>query len=420
MTSREIKALEIAARMRVVREGEAWSVPSQTTGAKYRVDPDAPSCTCEDFQLHREPCKHILAVRIVVEREKGTEPPAPAPDPEAKPHTRKPTYPQDWPAYVRAQSIEKHRFCVLLHDLCRGVSDPPRLKTGRKPVPLADALFVCAYKVWSGLSGRRFNSDLSDAHDAGQLSRAVHPHKISAFMENPDLTPILRDLIAESARPLAAVETDFAPDSSAFSSHKFIRWFDVKHGKTKSEHVWVKVQMMCGVKTNVVTWATVCEQDGPDSPYLPQLVQETASNGFLMREVAADKGYSSVYGHEAVEAVGATPFISFKVNATGDSDSSHGVWARMFHYFQYRRDEFLRHYHKRSNAESVFSAVKRKFGDSLRSKARSAMVNEVLCKLLCHNIVVLIHEQEELGIVPVFWGDGSLGEVSILPFPLRG
>ena len=66
----------------------------------------------------------------------------------------------------------------------------------------------------------------------------------------------------------------------------------------------------------------------------------------------------------------------------------------------------------------MFSAVKRKFGDSLRSKTRAAMVNEVLCKFLCHNIVVLIHEQEELGIVPVFWGDEP-DEPAILAFPGR-
>ena len=31
------------------------------------------------------------------------------------------------------------------------------------------------------------------------------------------------------------------------------------------------------------------------------------------------------------------------------------------------------------------------------------MVDEVLCKLICHNICVLIQEQCELGIEPVFW-----------------
>jgi len=48
--------------------------------------------------------------------------------------------------------------------------------------------------------------------------------------------------------------------------------------------------------------------------------------------------------------------------------------------------------------------IKRKFGDSLRSRTDVAMINETLCKLLCHNLVVLIHEMHELGIDPMDWG----------------
>jgi hypothetical protein len=51
-------------------------------------------------------------------------------------------------------------------------------------------------------------------------------------------------------------------------------------------------------------------------------------------------------------------------------------------YFQFRKTEFLQHYHKRSNVESTFSMMKRKFGDSLRSKTDVAMINETLCKIL--------------------------------------
>jgi len=69
------------------------------------------------------------------------------------------------------------------------------------------------------------------------------------------------------------------------------------------------------------------------------------------------------------------------------------------------RVDFLAHYQKRSNVESTFSMIKRKFGDSLRSKTTTAQVNETLAKVLCHSLVVLIHEMYELGINPVFWGN---------------
>ncbi|MBI4255852.1 MAG: hypothetical protein HY616_12340 [Candidatus Rokubacteria bacterium] len=65
------------------------------------------------------------------------------------------------------------------------------------------------------------------------------------------------------------------------------------------------------------------------------------------------------------------------------------------------------HYHKRSNVESTFSMMKRKFGDSLRSKTDVAMVNEALAKIVCHNVVVLIHEMHELGIAPAFWAGSA-------------
>lgn len=71
-------------------------------------------------------------------------------------------------------------------------------------------------------------------------------------------------------------------------------------------------------------------------------------------------------------------------------------------YFVYRRAEFMEHYHQRSNVESTFSMIKRKFGDSLRTKTDVATVNEVLAKVLCHTIVVAIHEMHELGITPMF------------------
>jgi len=56
------------------------------------------------------------------------------------------------------------------------------------------------------------------------------------------------------------------------------------------------------------------------------------------------------------------------------------------------REEYLWHYHQRSNVESTFSAIKRKVGDSLRSKGDVSMVNEVLCKILAHNICCCIAE----------------------------
>jgi hypothetical protein len=74
-------------------------------------------------------------------------------------------------------------------------------------------------------------------------------------------------------------------------------------------------------------------------------------------------------------------------------------------------------YHRRSNVESVFSAIKRVFGDFVRSKADVAMRNEVLAKIVCHNIVCLVHSMYELGIDVNFKSKGDSDSKMILKFP---
>ncbi len=75
----------------------------------------------------------------------------------------------------------------------------------------------------------------------------------------------------------------------------------------------------------------------------------------------------------------------------------------MLHFYRFHQDEFGKHYHKRSNVETTFSMIKLKFGERLRSKSMTAQTNEVLCKVLCHNICCLIQSIYELGIKPTFW-----------------
>ncbi len=82
----------------------------------------------------------------------------------------------------------------------------------------------------------------------------------------------------------------------------------------------------------------------------------------------------------------------------------------MYQDSEVNRGKFLTHYHRRSNVESVFSMCKAKFGDAVRSKSDTGMVNEVLAKVLCHNICVLIQAIHELGIEPNFCAQLGLAQ----------
>ena len=395
MTPREERGLVIAALCKLNKGSDGvWKVPSQTPGMsdkQYIVNPKAQTCSCPDHSENGHKCKHLFAVEMTMKREhdcNGT-----VTETKTLTFTEKKTYPQqNWPAYEAAQSIEKDRLQELLADLLRGIPEPERTGCGRKPHSVRNSIFAMVYKVYCLFSSRRFTSDLRQAWKRGFMSHSMPGRKVCEFFENPAFTPILKELVVQSARPLRSVETKFAIDSSGFSTNRFYRWYDEKYGCTRQKCGWVKCHIACGVKTNVCTAIRILDKDTADSPQFVPLVQETA-RGFTISEVSADKAYASLENFEAVAACGGTGYLDFKSNTTG---AKGGLFEKMFHYFQFRKEEFMEHYHKRSNVESTFSMVKRKFADSVLSKTETATVNEVICKFIAHNLCCLIQEQHEL------------------------
>ncbi|MDP2744097.1 MAG: transposase [Dehalococcoidia bacterium] len=316
--------------------------------------------------------------------------------------TVKVTCTQEWPAYNAAQTHEQERFVRLLRDLCNGIEQPAQT-FGRPRLPLADVVFGLTFKTYGMMSGRRFMPDIREAKEKGLVTKSPSFTSSFRYLENPELTPLLKSLIEQSASPLKAVETDFAVDSSGFATTTYARWFDHKYGKMRSEAKWVKAHLMCGVKTHVVTSVEVTPTETADAPQLTPLVNATAQT-FQISEVSADKAYSSRRNLQTINAVGAVPFIPFKSYSKGSQGSKpfDGLWNRMWHFYNFNRAAFLERYHKRSNVETAFSMIKGKFGSAVRAKTPIAQVNEVLCKVLCHNICVLIQSIFELGVEPVF------------------
>ena len=227
---------------------------------------------------------------------------------------------RNWSAFNAAQTNETYEFQGLLYDLCQTIEEAERHKAGRLPIPAADAAFAVIYKVYSAKSGRRVISQLHEAYERGYLERPIHFNRISASLEKESLSPILRELIVKSNRPLTAVEDVFALDSTGFTGSRFTRWGDVKY-RGRKEKRWAKLHLACGVKTHIVTDAIIDGPNASDSRQLPHLLRTTDEH-FTIRRVVADKGYSVVKAHEAIAKVGAEAYIPFKKDATGGQTQS--------------------------------------------------------------------------------------------------
>src|SRR5215210_3459801 len=189
-----------------------------------------------------------------------------------------------WTAYNAAQSEEKTRFVTLLADLCSTVPQPPRPPgAGRPRLPLSDMLFAAAYK-------------------GGLIDSKPHFNSVSRYLSDPALTDTLKYLIAVSSLPLKAVESDFAVDSSGFSTSRFVRWYSKKHGRVTDNREWVKVHLMCGTNTKIVTGVEVSGWMAHDTNYFVPLVERTAAH-FGVERVSGDKAYLSHKNTDTVESV---------------------------------------------------------------------------------------------------------------------
>jgi len=305
-------------------------------------------------------------------------------------------YIQNWSAYNQAQTKEKFMSLKILHEVIESVGIKTYGKSrGRPPFELKDMIKCCCIKVFNGFSARRTIPELEIAHILRYISKKPHFNSIINYMNNPYITPFLKGIIKKLSIPLAPYEKRFAIDATGFSTFNKDKWVKVRL-QHKKHRDYKKLHAICGVYTNIIISAKVTDGREADSPHFKELLHNIANN-FKIKEVSADAGYLSRDNAAAVEEIGAKPFIMPKKN-TKTTRGSLSAWGRMVRLFQQNESKFRIHYHQRSNIESSFAMIKRKFGDFVRSKHSKAQENEILCKVICHNLSVLVSTVFELGL----------------------
>jgi Transposase DDE domain len=188
-------------------------------------------------------------------------------------------------------------------------------------------IFAAAFKVYSTSSARRFMTDLREAHSKGLISCTPHYNSLFRCLESESVTPIIRELVTRAATPLRTVETDFAIDSTDFTSTQLVGlWQEEKYGahKVRREHDWVKVHAVCGAQTTVVTAIEATEKNTQDSPYFAPLITKTAEQ-FNVARVMGDKAYSSYANLELTVLKGAEPLFHSRAMRSRPRDLRLGI-----------------------------------------------------------------------------------------------
>jgi len=319
------------------------------------------------------------------------------------------TYPQDWSVYERACSQEKLMFFRLLKDAVDYLMIDYNYKgCGRPPVFLADIVKSLCIRLFSNYSSWRAESELRIARAMGVIDEVPRRSTLNKYLQSPRVTELLHRLYKVMAEPLAKVEVYFAADATGISNaYGNKRWIEVRHkkGELAESRKFTKLHIVCGTKTNVVCVAKITKGTGHESPYFKPLLDETAKI-FSVKEVSADAGYLSKKNAQAVEDIGAVPFIMPKRNVHVPGRGPVTAWGGMLRLWKHHQMFFAEHYHRRSNVESTFGMMKRKWGHFCRSKLPASQENEILCKVVCHNAAVLSEALLSYDLQPKFVGNG--------------
>ena len=119
-----------------------------------------------------------------------------------------------------------------------------------------------------------------------------------------------------------------------------------------------------------------------DSPILKRLLKPIPKGA---GDTCLDPAYLSRRNCNLIAKKGRNPILKPKRNTTIRKRGSQ-PWRDMITLWLEDQTTFLKRYHQRSKAESVYSALKRCYGNYLASRKRSAQRRELHLKTLSYNI----------------------------------
>src|SRR3989338_1309628 len=193
---------------------------------------------------------------------------------------------RNWSIYNQAMTKEKFIAFKLISDAVDFMQIPFCYKgNGRPHLDHSDMLKACIYKVFCNASSRRSIPELHVAKALGYLNHVPSFNMMTYYTRQENMSPYFERLYKILAMPMIDIENNFAADSTGFSTFAKRRWCEAKLDEV-ARRQYVKLHIMSGVLTKVVTSARVTKGYANDSPFFEQLTKETAER-FLLKQIVA-------------------------------------------------------------------------------------------------------------------------------------
>lgn len=184
-------------------------------------------------------------------------------------------------------------------------------------------------------------------------------------------------------------------DSTGFKQKNSSLWYDIRIQKQTKKKDFVKLHIAGCVDTGIIHNYTITAGRAHDSPQLKELIGVIDK----IRKAVGDKAYPSRDNCTLIVKKGGKPYFMLKCNVTAKPKSS-PAWKAMVRLYWKEPVSWLKEYHIRSFVEAMFSSIKKRFGNFLRSVRKGMQRKELALKVVCYNVIrtLYVETAKKLGL----------------------
>ena len=261
---------------------------------------------------------------------------------------------------------------------------------GRPKTNFKDIIKSLLVRSYNSMSYRRTKSDLEKMFEEGLLKSIPPRSTLNDYSNKEEVKEIIEKLIQLSALFFIDNEDTVILDSTWFGQRMYTGGFRKVHDKRSGAlHKVRKLHVACLKNSKIIACAKATKGTKHDSPFLEELTKTVVKNGFSIKTLIADAGYTSKENYVICRDLGIFEvFIDFRSNVTGKKPKS-DIWREKFKLYKENKEVWKETYRFRVLVEGIFSAMKRKNLNYLRSKKETAMDVEVLLKALVYNLTII-------------------------------
>lgn len=243
---------------------------------------------------------------------------------------------------------------------------------------------------YHGFSYRRTISDLKQMYKDEIISFIPSKSVLNLYANDENTKQVISKMIQASALFFAEDENTIILDSTWLALKMYLGGYEKVHNKKLSTiEKCRKLHIAILKNSKVIACALTSKGTAHDCPFFEELVSTVVNNGFAIDKLLADAGYTSKDNYAICKELGINDaYIDFRSNVTGKRAKS-DLWREKVRLFKEQKEVWHESYRFRALVEGVFSALKRKYLNYLRSRNETAQDIELLLKCLVYNITVI-------------------------------